>query len=295
MAGLLTRKFHPRLQCVNSQTGDCISDTKSIGERWKEYCEELYMDNGDNKEVILEFTVNTQIWSDTSHQTHSKYKGSWAWQGASRTLQDWRRFCNWQNTQNIWETGVWLGEWTDFVFIPIPKKGDLKECKNYRTISLVSLASKILLCIILERMRRKTESEIAAEQAGFWQGRGTRDQIVNLRRKQETINSQYICVSWTIRRHLIQYHMWLEMLGMWYPPHLVQILMKKQQARVCVAGTFSEWFRIRKGVWHRCVLSPYLYNILAEMITRKVLEDFEEAIYIGARTRTIQTWDMLMI
>ena len=61
MAGLLTRKFHPRLQCVNSQTGDCISDTKSIGERWKEYCEELYMDNGDNKEVILEFTVNTQI------------------------------------------------------------------------------------------------------------------------------------------------------------------------------------------------------------------------------------------
>jgi len=58
--------------------------------------------------------------------------------------------------------------------------GDLKQCENYRTIALVSHASKILR-IILERIRVKTETEIAYKQAGFRQGRGTRDQITNLR------------------------------------------------------------------------------------------------------------------
>jgi len=81
----------------------------------------------------------------------------------------------------IWETGEWPEEWTFSTFIPLPKKGGLKQCENYRTIALVSHASKILLRIILERIRVKTETEIADEQAGFRQGRGTRDQITNLR------------------------------------------------------------------------------------------------------------------
>ena len=67
----------------------------------------------------------------------------------------------------IWETGEWPEEWTFSTFIPLPKKGDLKQCENYRTIALVSHASKILLRIILERIRVKTETEIADEQAGF--------------------------------------------------------------------------------------------------------------------------------
>jgi len=81
----------------------------------------------------------------------------------------------------IWETGEFSEEWTFSTFIPLPKKGDLKRCANYRTIALVSHASKILLRITLERIRIKTETEIADEQAGFQQGRGTRDQITNVR------------------------------------------------------------------------------------------------------------------
>ena len=81
----------------------------------------------------------------------------------------------------IWETGEWPEEWTFSTFIPLLKKGDLKQCENYTTIAVVSHASKILLRIILERIRVKTETEIADEQAGFRQGRGTRDQITNLR------------------------------------------------------------------------------------------------------------------
>jgi len=76
----------------------------------------------------------------------------------------------------IWEAGECPEEWTFSTFILLPKKGDFKQCANYRTIALVSHASKILLRIILERIRVKTETEIADEQ-----GKWTRDQITNLR------------------------------------------------------------------------------------------------------------------
>jgi len=67
----------------------------------------------------------------------------------------------------VWETGEWPDDWTNSYFIPIPKKGDLGQCKNYRAIALVSHGSKIMLKIILERIRKKTESELTDEQAGF--------------------------------------------------------------------------------------------------------------------------------
>ena len=101
----------------------------------------------------------------------------------------------------IWETGEWPEEWTFSTFTPLPKKGDLKQCENYRTIALVSHASKILR-IILERIRVKTEKEIADEQAGFRQGGGTRDQITNLRILMQKAREQQqpLCASWTSRR-----------------------------------------------------------------------------------------------
>ena len=71
------------------------------------------------------------------------------------------------------ETGKWPEEWSFSTFIPLPKNNDLKQCGNYRTIALVSRASKILLRVILEMIQVKTETEIADEQAGFRQGRRT--------------------------------------------------------------------------------------------------------------------------
>jgi len=67
------------------------------------------------------------------------------------------------------------------VFIPLPKKGDLKKCTNERTVALVSHGNKILLSHSIERIRGKTESEVSNEQAGFRKGTGTRDQVTNLR------------------------------------------------------------------------------------------------------------------
>jgi len=101
-----------------------------------------------------------------------------------------------------WEIGEWPEEWTFSTFIPLPKKGDLKQYESYRTIALVSHASKILLRIILERIRVKTETEIAYEQAGFRQGRWTRDQTMNLRTLMHKAreHQQPLCAWWTSRK-----------------------------------------------------------------------------------------------
>ena len=79
--------------------------------------------------------------------------------------------------KKIWHTGKWPLDWKRAVFIPLPKKGKLKEYINYWTISLISHASKILLKILQKRMEWKVEEEASATQAGFRRKSGTRDQI----------------------------------------------------------------------------------------------------------------------
>ena len=66
------------------------------------------------------------------------------------------------------------------VFIPIPKKGNAKDCSNYCTIALISHASKVMLKILQARLQQYTSHEIPDVQAGFRKGRGTRDQIANI-------------------------------------------------------------------------------------------------------------------
>ena len=66
------------------------------------------------------------------------------------------------------------------VFIPIPKKGNAKECSNYRTIVLISHASKLMLKILQARLHQYMNCELLDVQAGFRKGKGTRDQIANI-------------------------------------------------------------------------------------------------------------------
>ena len=84
--------------------------------------------------------------------------------------------------QPIWKTQQWPQDWKRSVCIPIPKKGNAKECSNYRTIALVSHANKVMLKILQARLQQYVNWELPDVQAGFRKGRGTRDQISNIRR-----------------------------------------------------------------------------------------------------------------
>ena len=82
--------------------------------------------------------------------------------------------------QQIWKTQQWPQDWEGSVFIPIPKKGNPKECSNYNTIALISHTSKVMLKILQARLQQYMNCELSDVQAGFRKVRGARDQIANI-------------------------------------------------------------------------------------------------------------------
>ena len=82
--------------------------------------------------------------------------------------------------QQIWKTQQWPQDWKRSVFIPIPKKGNAKECLNYHTVALISHSSKAVLKIFQARFQQYVNRELPDVQAGFRKSRGTRDQTVNI-------------------------------------------------------------------------------------------------------------------
>ena len=99
--------------------------------------------------------------------------------------------------QQIWKIQQWPQDWKRSVFIPIPKKGNAKECSNYHTIALISHARKVMLKILQDRLQQYMNRELSDVQAGFRKGRGTRDLIANIRwiieKAREFQKSIYLC------------------------------------------------------------------------------------------------------
>ena len=82
--------------------------------------------------------------------------------------------------QQIWKTQQWPQDSKKSVFIPIPKKGNAKECSNYYTVALISHTSKAMLKILQVRFQQYMNQDLPDVQSGFRKGRGTRDQIANI-------------------------------------------------------------------------------------------------------------------
>ena len=82
--------------------------------------------------------------------------------------------------QQIWKTQQWPQDWKRSVFIPIPKKGNAKQCSNYYTVALISQASKVKLKILQAWLQQYINHELPDVQAGFSKGRGARNQTANI-------------------------------------------------------------------------------------------------------------------
>ena len=99
--------------------------------------------------------------------------------------------------QQILKTQQWPQDWKRSVFIPIPKKGNAKQCSNYCTIALISHGSKVMLKILQVRLQQYVNRELPDIQAGFRKGRGTRDQIANIywliKKAREFQENIYFC------------------------------------------------------------------------------------------------------
>ena len=101
--------------------------------------------------------------------------------------------------QQIWKTQQWPQDWKRSVFIPIPKKGNAKECSNYHTMVLISHTSKVVLKILQARLQQCMNHELPDVQAGFRKVRGTREQIANIHwiieKAREFQKNNYFCLT----------------------------------------------------------------------------------------------------
>ena len=92
------------------------------------------------------------------------------------TVKVWHSIC-----QQIWKTQQWPQDWKRSVFISMLNKGNAKECSNYRTTALISHTSKVMLKILQARLQQYMNCELPDVQVGFRKGRGSRDQVANIR------------------------------------------------------------------------------------------------------------------
>ena len=177
--------------------------------------------------------------------------------------------------QQIWKMQQWPQDWKRSVFIPIPKKGNAKECSNYHTIVLISHASKVMLKILHARLQQYMNSELPDVQARFRKGRGTRDQIANIRwimEKKIYISEKRLLLFPDYAKvfHCMDHNkLWKILQEMGIPDHLTCLLRNLdagQEATLRTGHGTTDWFQTGKGVHQGCILSPCLFNLYAKYI-----------------------------
>ena len=158
--------------------------------RWKRYCEELYNKNGTietshirslfeyEQEPLPTFSEVEKVMKEMKSGKSPGYDEISAEliKEGGDNIKYFHKLCD-----KIWNEKLWPDDWAKSVFIPIPKKGDTLEYCNSRTIALISHCSKILLKKAVGRMKNRLKAEIAEEPHWFRAGKGTRDQILNLK------------------------------------------------------------------------------------------------------------------
>ena len=184
-------------------------------------------------------------------------------------------------------------DWKRSIFIPVPKKGNPKECSNYHTIALISHNSKVMLKILQARLQQYMNRELPDVQAGFRKGRGTRGQIADIcwiiEKAREFQKNIYFCFTDYAKTFncVNNNKLWKILKEMGITDHLICLLRNLyagQEATVRTGHGTTDCFQIGKGIRQGCVLSPCLFNVYAEYIMRYPwLEEAQAGIKIAGR------------
>ena len=168
-----------------------------------------------------------------------------------------------------------------------------KECSNYCTTALILHASKVMLKILQARLQQYMNCELPDVQAGFRKGRGTRDQIANIRwiikKAREFQKNIYFCfIDYANAFDCVDHRkLWKILKEMGITDHLTCLLRnlyEGQEATVRTGHGITDWFQIGKGVRQGCILSPCLFNLYAEHIMRNAgLDEAQAGIKIARR------------
>ena len=314
-----TRNLHRKIQeltrgkiiptkslTIKNKAGEILTTQDDVKNRWREYCSDLY-----NYDIKADPTVTADLWINQHQEVEHSITRSEV-EAAIRRLKPLKAagvdgVCSEliQNggeaaTQGIqiicqkaWDEEAFPELWAKSVIITIPKKGDLKLCENYRTISLLVHASKVLLEVIRRRLKPYIEQHLSEEQAGFRKGRSTVEQIFVWKQLaehyMEVQNGELINVFIDFKKAFDR--VWqsgmFRVLQHYNIPRkltaLIKDLYSQAVSAVRIGNDVSDWFRQTVGVRQGCVLSPDLFNLFLEHVLSEALELHQGGALINGR------------
>ena len=170
------------------------------------------------------------------------------------------------------------GDWTRGIVVRIFKKGDALNCDNWRGINLISVPSKVVVLVILERLKKALDPYLREEQHGFWTGRSCSDLIFTLRILIEEANE------WSNKVYMLfidfekafdsvdRDTLWEILQYYGVPKKIISLIMAFYENTECCIKTengTTSYFKIMSGVRQGCVLSPFLFVILMDYVLRE--------------------------
>ena len=253
-------------------------DKKKILERWAEYIRELFEDNRKEHDVMKKNFACLPIKKDEVREAMRKMKTGKVTGPDGLSIE----LIEALEEYGIEKVTTLLNEIYDMsrsIFIALPKKPGATDCELHRTISLMSHVTKLLLRIIMMRVRNKINPEIAEEQCGFVEGKGTTNAIFILRtlieRALEIQKDVYLCfIDYTKAFDTVRHDEIIKELTKLRIDgkdlRIIKNMDWEQTAAMRVEGEISAFRKIKRGVRQGCVLSPDLFSLYSEIIMRNI-------------------------
>lgn len=298
---LMKKGYQPRTEnFIRKDNGQLVTECNEVKETWRDYfCQLLNPESNDqpfNSKVQTAELPDTVPTFEEVQKAISKLKNNKA-PGSDKIPAECIK-CGGETLyqaihhliEAVWNAEEVPREWKEGVIVPIFKKGDRMKCSNYRGITLLNTAYKVFSNILLEKLKPYAEEIIGDYQCGFRRGRSTIDQIFTIKQIMEKCwefnrNLHQLFIDFkqaydTIRR----VKLWQAMEELGFPKKLVkltQVCINGSMSRVRIAHEFSEVFNINDGLKQGDALSPLLFNVALEYVSRKAEIQTPTAVFHG--------------
>ena len=277
--------FHSKGNSFKDKNGKTLTEEKEILDRWKEYGSSLFENTGAKTSFSTESLEREPEPLMEEVMAAFKQLKSRKSPGLDNVPGELIKYSGLEGREamhylccKIWNTTEWPKDWRLQEFVMLHKSGDTKNCNNYRTIALISHASKILLIIILNRLKPKIEQEVSDCQAGYRSNRGTTDMLFVLQNLIEKVNNTdsellITFIDYSKAFDSVDHnHLFNTMSLLGFPGHLVQLLASlytNQQATIRWDNNKCDFFTIERGVRQGCILLPHLFSLYTEQVMRE--------------------------
>ena len=180
--------------------------------------------------------------------------------------------------QLVWREGKVPQDWIDAILVPIAKKGDLKNCDNWRGISLLDVVGKVVARILQERLQELAEEELPESQCGFRKSRGCTDMIFVVRQiveKSWEHKTKSFITFVDIKKaynSVPRSALWIALGKLGVPASTIQLVRSfhiRMKAKICLDGELLEEIDVENGLWQGCCMAPVLFNLYTTLLIER--------------------------